>query len=105
MPPNVATMKKAPSKSSKVSAKQVTASRSRRRVAAPADELRPHYDFDYAKSRPNRFADRLTEETVAVVLDPDVASVFRSSEAVNAFLRSVITAMPAAEPRKRKRPA
>jgi hypothetical protein len=25
--------------------------------AAP-DEMRSHYDFDYSKSRPNRFADR-----------------------------------------------
>jgi hypothetical protein len=32
--------------------------------------------------------------TVAVVLDPDVASVFRSSESVNALLRSVISALP-----------
>ena len=27
------------------------------RSETPAnDEMRPHYDFDYAKSRPNRFA-------------------------------------------------
>jgi len=31
---------------------------------------------------------------VAVVLDPDVASVFQSSDSVNSFLRSVITALP-----------
>jgi hypothetical protein len=34
------------------------------------DELRKHYDFDYAKARPNRFAVRLSEETTLVVLDP-----------------------------------
>jgi hypothetical protein len=32
--------------------------------------------------------------TVAVVLDPDVASVFGSSESVNSLLRSVINALP-----------
>jgi len=32
--------------------------------------------------------------TVAVVLDPDVASVFQTSEAVNSLLRSVILALP-----------
>jgi hypothetical protein len=32
--------------------------------------------------------------TVAVVLDPDVASVFRSPESVNSLLRSVIKALP-----------
>ena len=33
--------------------------------------------------------------TIAVVLDPDVAMVFKSSEAVNILLRSVISALPA----------
>jgi len=33
-------------------------------------------------------------KTVATVLDPDVASVFQSSESVNALLRSVISALP-----------
>jgi hypothetical protein len=33
-------------------------------------------------------------KTVAVVLDPDVASVFQSSESVNTLLRSVISALP-----------
>ena len=32
--------------------------------------------------------------TVAVVLDPDVASVFQTSESVNSLLRSVISALP-----------
>lgn len=31
---------------------------------------------------------------VAVILEPDVAAVFKSSEAVNAILRSVIAAVP-----------
>ena len=56
--------------------------------------LRKEYRFDYATARPNRFAARMAEGTVAVVLDPDVARVFKTSEAVNALLRSVITSMP-----------
>lgn len=67
------------------------------------DELRPHYDFDYSKSRPNRFATRSGEGAVAVVLDPDVAAVFRTSEAVNTFLRSAISAMPQDAPAKKRR--
>jgi hypothetical protein len=39
-----------------------------------ADEQRAHYRFDYGKAKPNRFASRLGEETIAVVLDPDVHS-------------------------------
>jgi hypothetical protein len=58
------------------------------------DEMRQEYRFDYRKSRPNRFASQMKRGTVAVVLDPDVASVFRSSESVNFLLRSVIKALP-----------
>jgi len=58
------------------------------------DEMRAEYRFDYRKARPNRFARLLKGRTVAVVLDPDVASVFQSSESVNSLLRSVISALP-----------
>ena len=57
-------------------------------------EMRREYHFDYRKARPNRFAPLMKGKTVAVVLDPDIASVFRSSESVNSLLRSVITALP-----------
>jgi hypothetical protein len=67
------------------------------------DELRPVYDLDFSEMRPNRFAARLKGKSVtAVVLDSDVADVFRSSEAVNDLLRSIIKAMP---PSARKRRA
>jgi hypothetical protein len=91
-------MKKDSSKRSTPSGKTV-----RVRAEKPAYELRPHYDFDYSTSRPNRFASKLTGgDAVAIVLDPDVATVFRSSEAVNAFLRSAISAMPQGTARKRR---
>jgi len=57
-------------------------------------EMRREYRFDYTKARPNRFAARFQAGAVAVVLDPDVASVFGSSNRVNMLLRSVIAAMP-----------
>lgn len=69
-------MKKTPSRSSKPRAK----------------DLRAEYEFDYSRSRPNRFASRLGPQTIAVVLEPDVAQVFDSSRAVNKLLRSVIAA-------------
>jgi hypothetical protein len=56
--------------------------------------MRWEYRFDYRKSRPNRFAPLMKAGTVAVVLDPDVATVFRFPESVNSLLRSVITALP-----------
>jgi hypothetical protein len=56
--------------------------------------MRREYRFDYRKSRSNRFAPLMTGTTIAVVLDPDVATVFQSSESVNSLLRSVICALP-----------
>ena len=58
-----------------------------------ADELRKHYNFDYSRAKPNRFADRFSEEAMAVVLDPDVAAVFTTSEAANQALRILIDAL------------
>ena len=65
-----------------------------RRSAATAREMRTEYRFDYRKAKRNRFAGRVPENAVAVVLAPDVTSVFSSSDSVNALLRSVIQAMP-----------
>ncbi|MBV8454133.1 MAG: hypothetical protein JOZ29_17955 [Deltaproteobacteria bacterium] len=66
----------------------------RKRTQESSYELRPEYRFDYSKAKPNRFAKRMAAETIAVVLDPDVAAVFKSSKAVNKLLRSVIEALP-----------
>ena len=66
---------------------------SKKRRAA-TDVMRTEYRLDYRRAKPNRFAERMAEGALAVVLEPDVAAVFRSSEAVNALLRSVIAAMP-----------
>jgi len=60
------------------------------------EDMRREYRFDYKKAKPNRFAKQMATGTIAVVLDPDVAAVFRSSEAVNNLLRSVIAALPSA---------
>lgn len=65
----------------------------------PGDELRPEYRFDYSVAKPNRFASKFQSGSVAVVLDPDVAAVFRTPESVNSLLRSVISALPIASVR------
>ena len=65
-------------------------------VGSTEDELLPEYDFDYSRSKPNRFAGRMSKDCVAVVLEPDVAFVFNDAQAVNALLRSVIAALPPA---------
>jgi len=61
------------------------------------DELRPEYHVDYAKSKPNRFAERMKKGGLIVILEPEVAAVFTGSEAVNAALRSLMNPQPSDE--------
>ena len=63
-------------------------------------ELAREYRFDYKKSRLNRFAGEISSDAVVVVLDADVAQVFRDPKSVNALLRATIAAVK--KPRKRK---
>jgi hypothetical protein len=55
--------------------------------------MQKEYRFDYRRAKPNRFAEKMSEGVVVVVLEPNVAAVFKSSESVNALLRSVIAVM------------
>lgn len=64
------------------------------RAKEPSD-LAPEYQFDYVKAKANRFAKRIGPESIAVVLDPDVARVFETGKAVNAVLRALMRTMPA----------
>lgn len=56
-------------------------------------DLAPKYRFDYSKSKPNRFARQVARNAVVVVLDPDVAAVFRDPKMVNSLLRATIAAL------------
>jgi hypothetical protein len=64
--------------------------------------LRPEYRFDYTKAKPNRFAERVQPGSVAILLDPDVARVFKSAESVNAVLRALLAVMPGRPPRTKR---
>jgi len=65
------------------------------------EELRSEYRFDYGKSKPNRFASKMPEDAIAVVLEPDIAAIFKSSKTVNALLRSIASAMRQSSRKKR----
>lgn len=54
------------------------------------DEMRPHYNFDYSKAKPNRFAERYNTMVRHVGLAPDVADQFPTEESVNNALRDYI---------------
>jgi hypothetical protein len=76
--------------------KKTQTSKSRKR----SDELQPEYRFDYSKSKPNRFASRVGQQSTVVLLDPDIAEVFTTPESVNNILRALIAAMPKNQRRK-----
>ena len=55
------------------------------------DEIRPEYDFEYSTAVRGKYYQRLIKEGAnVVVLEPDIAKAFRTSEAVNAALRSLL---------------
>ena len=57
-------------------------------------EMASEYRFDYKKAKPNRFAARMKNEPLIVMIEPDIAKVFTSAEDVNKALRALISAMP-----------
>ena len=58
---------------------------------AENDDMLPDYDVDFSKSLPNKFAERAA---LSIVLAPDVAQVFTTTDSVNKALRAIIAAMP-----------
>jgi hypothetical protein len=69
------------------------------------NELREHYNFDYTKAKPNRFADQQSNEAIMVVLEPEVAVAFPTAEAVNEALRLVmqLSQIPSARTSRRRK--
>jgi hypothetical protein len=60
---------------------------------AVSDEMRPEYNFDYAKGVRGKYYKRIQEEgTNVVLLDADVQKAFPNSESVNEALRSILRA-------------
>ncbi|MCL5999586.1 MAG: hypothetical protein M1546_26505 [Chloroflexi bacterium] len=72
----------------------MSASKPRRTKPRAEDELRPEYQFDYHKAKPNRFAGQLKEGSMVVVLDPEIAAYFKTPEAVNTVLKALVKALP-----------
>ena len=53
-------------------------------------------EYDFRGGRRGVYAERYAQGTNIVKLDPDVATVFTTPEAVNAVLRALIQTMPQA---------
>ena len=65
------------------------------------DDMLPEYDFTDAEV--GKYAERYARAFRTVRLDPDVAEVFATSEAVNEVLRPIATAIRAREARAEAR--
>lgn len=80
----------------------------RRRRGSHEDEVLPEYDFTGAVR--GKYYERYRQGTNVVLLDPDVAAVFRDSVAVNDALRRLVSlaeanmATPRLQAPQRRRP-
>ena len=63
-------------------------------ASVDTDDMRDEYRFDYSKAKPNRFAEKIGQDRLIIVLDSDVAVVFKTPESVNRVLRALIATMP-----------
>ncbi len=55
------------------------------------NKMRSEYTFDYSKAVRGKYHKRLlAENSSIIVLEPDVAEAFQTSEAVNTALRSLL---------------
>jgi hypothetical protein len=53
-----------------------------------ADDVLPEYDF--SRSRPNKYASRYNKGSIVITLDPDVAEVFPGAREANEALRALV---------------
>ena len=54
-----------------------------------AQEMAPEYRFDYKRAKPNRFAARMKDEPLIVMIEPDVAKVFTECRTPLAYLNLI----------------
>ncbi len=62
------------------------------------EDILPEYHLDYSKARPNRFAEGVSEGSLVVVLEPELAQIFKTPQHVKAILEAIARAMPPREP-------
>ena len=69
-------------------------------ITVDDDEILPEYDF--RRSRPNKYAARYSAGGIVVVLEPDVAAVFPSAGEANAALRALAGIIQKHRPSRRR---
>lgn len=69
-----------------------------------ADTMRDEYELDYSKAVTGKYYDRLQSEgSNVILLEPDIAKVFRDSASVNEALRNLIEVSKKAVDAKNRR--
>ena len=68
----------------------------------PSDNMQAEYDLDYTQAKKNRFAGE--QQTVSIILDPDIDCVFKTSESVNKALRALLEVIPPKTEKQKKSP-
>ena len=66
-----------------------------------ADEVLPEYDF--SRSRPNKYASRYAKGALVVTLDPDVAAIVTGAREANDALRALATVIRSHKTRRASR--
>ena len=61
------------------------------------DDMLPEYHLDYSQARPNRFATDVAAGSLVVVLEPELAQVFKTSDKVKVILQAIANALPQQE--------
>lgn len=64
-----------------------------------ADDLQPHYDFDYSEGVRGKYYQGRGRIIIHVSIDDDVSRYFSTTESVNQALRQLIAEGRAPEPR------
>ena len=62
------------------------------------EDMLPEYHFNYSKARPNRFAKGIAEGSLVVVLEPELAQIFKTPEHVKSILEAIAQAIPPQDP-------
>lgn len=75
--------------------------RKARKRRAGIDEVLPEYDF--SRSRPNKYASRYAKGSIVVTLDPDVAAVFPGAREAHDALRALAGVIRNQKPRRSAR--
>ncbi len=60
-------------------------------------DMLPEYHFDYSQARPNRFATDVAAGSLVVILEPELAQVFKTSDKVKVILQAIANALPQQE--------